>query len=312
MSRVHEALRKAEQMGSLPAESAPALSSVQPPEAGQAPGLFTGAGFLDQLEEVPFRPAPEALLIDLARPQEAPSEEFRSLRTKLNHLQGLQPLHTLVVTSASPAEGKSFVACNLALSEAQLSGNYTLLADFDFRRPVVHNLFQIPRTPGVTDYLLGNAPLEAVIKRVAGSSLFLMPAGVSVKNPLELLNLRQARVMLRELPRLFNWVILDSPPLLFSADANLMGTLTDGTILVVRIGQTTIDMVTRAMQSLCENNVLGVVVNGARAGELYSKYTYYYSSYREVPGEAEGDSETALEPAGGEAGPPAPQGPASA
>jgi capsular exopolysaccharide synthesis family protein len=308
MSRVHEALRKAEQLGAAPAESAPAVPSPQPSEAVQGPGLFAGGSFLDQLEEVPFRPAPEALLIDLGRPQEAPSEEFRSLRTKLNHLQGLQPLHTLVVTSASPAEGKSFVACNLALSEAQLSGNYTLLADFDFRRPVIHNLFQISRTPGVTDYLLGNAPLEAVIKRVAGSNLFLMPAGASVKNPLELLNLRQARVLLRELPRLFHWVILDSPPLLFSADANLMGTLTDATILVVRIGQTTIDMVTRAMQSLCENNVLGVVVNGARAGELYSKYTYYYSSYRERPEQADG----ALAPAGDEAGPPAPQDPASA
>jgi receptor protein-tyrosine kinase len=74
-------------------------------------------------------------------------------------------------------------------------------------------------------------------------------------------------------------VLLDSPPLLFAADANLLSTITDGTILVVRVGVTTIDSVTRAMQSLCENNVLGIVANGARAGELYSKYTYYYSSY---------------------------------
>ena len=87
----------------------------------------------------------------------------------------------------------------------------------------------------------------------------------------------QERTLVEGLPRIFNWVIIDTPPLLFSADANLMSTITDGTIMVVRIGATTYDNVIRAMQSLCENNVLGIVANGARASELYSKYTYYYS-----------------------------------
>jgi receptor protein-tyrosine kinase len=89
---------------------------------------------------------------------------------------------------------------------------------------------------------------------------------------------------------LFQWVILDTPPLLFAADANLLATLCHGTLLVVRIGHTTIDSVTRAMQSLCNNNVLGIVVNGARRGELYSKYTYYHSYYtpkEERPADAE-------------------------
>ena len=295
MSRVHDALRRAEQLGAVPpappetAESVPsrAVSSgaaVRTP----APAVATPDGFLADVAEVPFNPAPEAVLIDSSRPQEAPSEEFRSLRTRLNHLQNLQPIHKVVVTSPSPAEGKSFAAANLALAESHLSGNLTLLVDFDFRRPVVHNLFQIERAPGATDYLLGNAPLAACMKRVAGTNLYLMPAGTAVKNPLELLNLREVRTLFEELPKVFNWIILDSPPLLFSADANLLGTLADGTILVVRIGSTTIDTVHRAMQSLCENNVLGIVVNGARAGELYSKYTYYYSKYGYTDNEAEG------------------------
>jgi receptor protein-tyrosine kinase len=108
-------------------------------------------------------------------------------------------------------------------------------------------------------------------------NLYLLPAGTPVKNPLELLNMRQAKLLFEELPRSFNWSIFDTPPLLFSADANLLSTMADGTILVVKIGSTTFDNVTRAMQSLCENNVLGIVANGARASELYSKYTYYYS-----------------------------------
>ena len=88
---------------------------------------------------------------------------------------------------------------------------------------------------------------------------------------------KRVKVLFEELPKVFTWAIFDTPPLLFSADANLLSTLADGTILVVKIGSTTFDSVTRAMQSLCENNVLGIVANCARASELYSKYTYYYS-----------------------------------
>src|SRR6202453_1388580 len=93
------------------------------------------------------------------------------------------------------------------------------------------------------------------------------------------------------LPTLFSWIILDSPPLLFAADANLLSTLCHGTLLVVRIGHTTIDSVTRAMQSLCNNNVLGIVVNAARRGELYSKYTYYHSYYTPKEGGSDEDGE---------------------
>jgi Mrp family chromosome partitioning ATPase len=138
----------------------------------------------------------------------------------------------------------------------------------------------------MTDYLQGKIPLHQAMRKVAGTNLYVMPAGEAVMNPLELLNLREVKLMLERLPTVFNWVILDSPPLLFAADASLLSTLCHGTLLVVRIGHTTIDSVTRAMQSLCNNNVLGIVVNAARRGELYSKYTYYHSYY--TPKDEEG------------------------
>lgn len=278
MSRVHDALRRAEQAGMLspPANRVPAEGRAAAAAVDPGPNL---AGLLEQVEEVPFRTAPDSLLIDVSRPHEAPMEEFRTLRTRLNHMKSLQPIHTVVVTSPSPAEGKSLSAANLALAQAHLANNVTLLADFDFRRPIVHSLFQIDRSPGITDYLLGKVPLHRAIKKVAGMNLYLMPAGEAVINPLELLNLREVKTLLDRLPQLFSWVILDSPPLLFAADANLLSTMCHGTLLVVRIGHTTIDSVTRAMQSLCNNNVLGIVVNAARRGELYSKYTYYHSYY---------------------------------
>ncbi len=282
MSRVHDALRRAEQAGLLspPAARTPILGGEVRSNATTT--LDTGpnmAGLLDKVEEIPFRTATDSLLIDVTRPHEAPMEEFRTLRTRLNHMKSLQPIHSLVVTSPSPAEGKSLSAANLSLAQAHLEGNSTLLADFDFRRPIIHTLFGIDRSPGITDYLLGRVPLEKAIRKVAGTNLYIMPAGEAVINPLELLNLREVKLMLDRLPSIFHWIVLDSPPLLFAADASLLSTLCHGTLLVVRIGHTTIDSVTRAMQSLCNNNVVGIVVNGARRGELYSKYTYYHSYY---------------------------------
>ncbi len=173
MSRVHDALRKAAQENPQPSRpSAPRAEVIaaQPPVPGAfvpgssentpatpvenaaaiAPPFIDVAADIDDLEliiagarQFPFNPVKEALLVNPAVPREAPAEEFRSLRTRLNHLQTLQPLHTLVVTSASPAEGKSFTATNLAVTQAQLAEKRVLLADFDFRRPAIDKTFQI-------------------------------------------------------------------------------------------------------------------------------------------------------------------------
>ncbi len=265
MSRVHDALRRAGLTGTVTGAAAmPAADYLSP-------------DLLERVQSIPYQLSADALILDPLHPRDAPIEEFRALRTRLNHMQSRQPIHTIVLTSASPAEGKSFSATNLALAQAQLAGNRTLLCDFDLRRPVIHKLFQMDRGPGLTDYLQGKATLEQVLRRIGDSDLYVLPAGEAVSNPLELLNLGEVKQLLDRLPALFHWIILDSPPLLFAADGNLLATLCDGAILVVRIGATTSDSIARAMQSLCENNVLGVIVNGARRGELYNKYTYYHS-----------------------------------
>jgi len=301
MSRIHDALRRAEK---FPEQGDPSPASPEPhslivPESAgaavqPAPMEFPATQhhglsradiktpeiewrtLLSRCQSVPFRPMPDAHLFDARRPQEAPSEEFRVLRTRLNHMQSSEDLRSIVVSSASPAEGKTFVALNLALAQSQLE-TPILIIDLDLRRPTVHELLRIDRAPGFSDFLVGEKPLHECIRHIEGTNLYVLPAGTLARNPLELLNMRQVKVLIDNLRRIFGWIIMDTPPLLFSADANLMATLTDGTILVVRIGSTTYDTIVRAMQSLCENNVLGIVANGARAGELYSKYTYYYS-----------------------------------
>lgn len=301
MSRVHDALRKAAKENPVETAAPPRpprrvtesdSASSSDLDSGRstaredepaAPWAEEGLGDVERsinaARRIEFNPLGEALLVNPAKPREAPAEEFRTLRTRLNHLQTLQPLHTLVVTSASPAEGKSFTAANLALTQAQLADKRVLLADFDFRRPTVDKTFQVPISPGMTNYLQGTATLEEVLLRLGDSNLYIIPAGDPVPNPLELLNLKECVNLIADLRAHFDWVIIDSPPLLFAADGNLLATMCDGTVLVVRIGTTTFDSVTRALQSLCENNVLGIVVNGARRGELYSKYTYYHDYY---------------------------------
>jgi protein-tyrosine kinase len=300
MSRIHDALRKAGQEGSAPRGSglrrpaspvSDSFESNEPVREQVATARETAAAVVDDVElenleevihnarEVPYTPQNDALVVNPTKPREAPAEEFRTLRTRLNHLQTQQPLHTLVVTSASPAEGKSFTATNLAVTQAQLADKRILLADFDFRRPSIDKTFQIDCAPGITDFLLGKATLAEILRRVSGTNLFILTAGEAVPNPLELLNLKECKALIDSLRNHFDWVVLDSPPLLFAADANLLATMCDGTVLVVRIGATTFDSVTRALQSLCENNILGIVVNGARRGELYSKYTYYHDYY---------------------------------
>jgi receptor protein-tyrosine kinase len=319
VSRVHDALRRAEQLlegsgdpsaeGALVVKDEAGIAGVESPvdvPAQPSRGLMRpengglqidARAFLARCKTIPFRPAPEAHLINPDEPHDGASEEFRSLRTRLNHMQAQQDLRVIVCTSASPAEGKTFTACNLALAQAQLE-HPILLADLDLRRPVVHQQFQCERSPGFSDFLLGEKSLEECIRHVEGTNLYLLPAGSAVRNPLELLNMRPVRYTLDSFRKVFNWVILDTPPLLFSADANLLATITDGIILVVRIGSTTYDSVVRAIQTLCENNVLGIVANGARAGELYSKYTYYYTKTEGA--DFDDDDDEDMEPAEGE------------
>lgn len=290
MSRIHEALRKAAhenpevpkpQSARSEAFSERFEDALTSGTAVAEPVRFSdldGDGFgqiIRNAREISFEPS-DTLLVHPAKPREAPAEEFRTLRTRLNQLQAVQSLRTLVVTSASPAEGKSFTAANLAITQAQLAGTRVLLADFDFRRPNVNKAFQIDCSPGITDYLAGHATLSDILQKVAGLNLYLMTAGEAVPNPLELLNLKECRNLIDQLHDHFDWVILDSPPLLSAADANLLASMCDGTIIVVRIGSTTFDAVARAIPSLSENNVLGVVVNGAHRDELYNKYSYQY------------------------------------
>lgn len=190
-----------------------------------------------------------------------PSEEFRTLRTRLEQLQATRVIQTVLVASPSRGDGKSFTAVNLALAEAQLADNPTLLCDFDLRSPTLHGVFRIDRSPGISDYLLGKADLQTAMRRIGSSNLFVMPAGQAVINPLELLHLKEVRRLMDRLRNGFRRILLDSPPLLLASDANLLAGLADGALLVARMGFTTPDSLNRAIGSLGQDCILGILAN---------------------------------------------------
>jgi protein-tyrosine kinase len=226
-------------------------------------GLADTAAELLNLELVPTVPFEVSLdVIPLLDTSKSSSEEFRTLRTRLEQLRPAHAIHAVLVTSPSRREGKSFTATNLALAEAQLADNPTLLCDFDLRAPILHSVFRFGRSPGISDYLLGKADLHDALRRIGHSNLFVMPAGEAVINPLELLHLKEVRRLMERLRNAFRCILLDSPPLLAASDANLLAALADGTLLVTRIGATTTEAMCRAIQWLGPDNILGVVANG--------------------------------------------------
>jgi capsular exopolysaccharide synthesis family protein len=214
--------------------------------------------------------AEPALELDLARVPavgfcpETPSEEFRTLRTRLEQLQTTRAIQTVLVASPLAGDGKSFTALNLALAEAQLSDNPTVLCDFDLRQPALDRVFRMDRSPGISDYLLGKADLHDALRRIGDGNLFVMPAGEAVSNPLGLLHSKEIGRLMDRLRNAFRRILLDSPPLLVASDANLLAALADGTLLVTRIGATTLDSMTRAIGSLGADSILGIVANGTR------------------------------------------------
>jgi len=152
----------------------------------------------------------------------------------------------------------------LGLAEAQLADNPTLLCDFDLRNPILHKVFRVDRAPGISDYLLGKADLHETLRRIGGSNLFVMPAGDVAVSPLELLHLKEVRKMMGRLRTAFRRILLDSPALLVASDASLLAALADGTLLIGRIGGTNRDSMRRAIETLGQDNILGIVANSAR------------------------------------------------
>jgi len=224
-------------------------------------------------------------LVTLFSPRSFASEQFKRLRTSLLFPKsGVSP-RTIMVTSAAPSEGKSFVAANLALSIAQNINEHVLLIDCDMRNPCVHTMFGFSRVRGLSDYLANGTPLHSVLLKSPVEKLSILPVGDPPHNPAELLSSEKMSDLLKEVKTRYNdrYIIVDLPPPNFTAEANALARQVDGILLVIQYGGSRREIIKDMIASVGKEKILGVVLNrfdDRMSGNYrYRKYNKYLADY---------------------------------
>lgn len=224
----------------------------------------------------------ETSLIVATQPRHPVAESYRRLRTNLRFSSVNEPLRVLLVTSATPAEGKTTTAANLAAAVAQ-SGFTVVLIDADLRKPQMHKLFGMAKGPGLTDALLTGGDAKNFLRDSKTPNLKVLTCGSIPPNPAELLGSKPMQHLIETLQQSVDFVIIDTPPLLAVTDAQVLSTLAQGVILVVNAARTSRALVVNAATSLLqvEGRLLGVVLNqltrSARSAYYYDAYANYYA-----------------------------------
>lgn len=219
-------------------------------------------------------------LITHFAPKSPISEAYRSLRTSIQYAKADSRLKTIIVTSPGPQEGKSTTVANLAITISQM-GSKTLLVDTDLRRPVLHSIFKLSRSIGISNYLVGKVELEDAIFKTEIDNLSLMPCGTLPPNPSELLGSKAMKQCITALKNQFDVILFDSPPILAVTDAAVLSSEVDGVILVVKAGHTDRNAIIRSYEILrnIPNRILGALLNVVNVENVYGSYYYYYYHY---------------------------------
>ncbi len=207
------------------------------------------------------------------------TEKFRVLRHRLHQIRQARRLTSVLVTSSIPKEGKTVVAVNLAITLA-LSSQRVLLVDADLREPGVHRALGLPQLPGLAEILEGREELEGVVHPVESTKVHYLPAGRTTSNPVELLESVRMRDLVSRLVPAFDWIVVDSPPVIPVADSHGLATLVDGVVFVVRSGSTPREDVQQGIEMLRGAFITGVVFNASDERRHYGYY--YYPSARAV------------------------------
>jgi len=293
MSRIHEALMKAQQERATtlqtpdPTESIPSADVVPDgpavatamranPITREGSEVLTLEGLEARCPQSTWNPDPGSVLFADSTDQTLGTEEFRSLRSRLYQIREgeKQPLQTLLVASAMAGEGKTFVAVNLAQAIMQQTGRRVLLIDTDLRLSRMHVLLGASLAPGVSEYLRGEADMFSVLQRGAQQGLFFIGGGKTPSNPAELIASGRLKPLIQRLAPVFDWIILDSPPSVPVTDASLLAEISDGVLMVVKAGETPYDMAQKGCQQFRDKHLVGVVLNRVAAAASYSAYYY--------------------------------------
>jgi capsular exopolysaccharide synthesis family protein len=219
-------------------------------------------------------------LITYMNPKSPASEAYRILRTNIQFASPDKELKTILITSSTPDEGKSTTVVNLGIILAQ-AGKKILVIDCDLRKPVIHKSFRLSNDSGLTNILVSNIESCNVINKTYIDNLEILTSGPIPPNPAELLGSKKMKNLLQELTRIYDYIILDTPPIGLVTDSALLAAVADGTILVISSGKVVVEMAKRSTDSLLKvgANILGVVLNKIpKNGKGYYN-SYYYKYY---------------------------------
>jgi succinoglycan biosynthesis transport protein ExoP len=247
--------------------------------------IGTGADTLPVLGFIPFfETAEDRVPLVASQPRSPVAERFRALRTNIQFTSVDHPLHTILVTSPAPGDGKTTVATNLAVAMAQ-SGRQVALVDTDLRRPTLHKKLNVANGAGISAmFVQPRVHLNGNLQSTGLPGLDVLPGGSTPPNPAELLGSAKMQEVLHAVQEQRELLILDSPPVTSVTDAVVLSPRVDGVVLVVRPGQTNVGACRAAIDELrrAGANILGIVLNGVKADDAryYSgQYHYYYYHY---------------------------------
>jgi capsular exopolysaccharide synthesis family protein len=216
----------------------------------------------------------EPHLVAVTQPHSPHAERYRSLRTRVLHAGERRKMQAFVITSAGIMEGKTLTSINLSWLLAQTDGVRALLIDGDLRQPCAGEYLGIDAPVGLSEVLAGEATLAESIIRLEPAGLHLLPGGSSRPNVAELLSGPKFSAVLREARRMFDYIIIDAPPLAIFTDATVLISRADGALIVARSGRTRYTALDRLLEPLPRERILGVILNGA--DEQLDEHSYYY------------------------------------
>ena len=226
----------------------------------------------------------ESRLVSVAHEGSLGAEKFRFLAVRLRHLRQNRPLKKVLITSTIPQEGKSTVAANLACTLARRRNQKTLLLDGDLRRPTMATQFGVGKVPGLCEWLSGRTESFNIYK-LESLGLWILPAGAAPQNPLELMQSGKLSLLMERLESWFDWIVIDSPPVLPLADTSLWSRLADGVLLVTRKGTTEKQQLKRGLEAIEKSKLLGALVNSSANAAHTDYYQRYSSSAPDTPKE---------------------------
>lgn len=263
--------------------STPAISTAP---KSLAPLLRLPAG-IDPDMELRTSPAQVGKLVGTAGIPAPCVEQYRKLAATLHHLQLERNVRVLMITSAVPAEGKTLTAANLSLTLSESYGRRVLLIDADLRRPTLHQLFHLPNLTGLGEALRSQDERLLPLVQVS-SRLTVLTAGRPDPDPMGGLTSPRMRRVLKEAAEVFDWVVVDTPPIGVLSDGRLLADMVDVALLVIRAGTSPFKFISRAVEALGRDRIAGVVLNGLNPTDHQASgyYGYWYGYYTPGTGDA--------------------------